>query len=299
MENKYGSLLDTVTLSNGVKMPRFGLGTVSLEEPIITWALQQGFRNVDTATDYANEEEIGKAVRNCGLERSEVFVTTKVWNRSQGYEKTLQAFELSRKTMGLEYIDLYLIHWPCPDYDLYIDTWKAMEKLYKDGYIRAIGVSNFFPEWIERIRQECEILPMVNQVEYNPFYQQTEIRDYCWANGIQMEAYSPMARGKVGDSFIIQQIAQKYGKNGNQIAARFLYQENICLIPRSTKKERLLSNADIFDFCLTPEEMERIYSLSSPFGRKGMDPYTFHELKNLKDQIAEREAKEKALKQQK
>lgn len=299
MEQSYGSLQDTVVLNNGVHMPRFGFGTVFIEEPLITWALQQGFRNIDTATDYANEGEVGKAVRNCGLKRSEVFVTTKVWNSSQGYEKTLQAFELSRKTMDLEYIDLYLIHWPCPDYDLYIDTWKAMEKLYKDGYIRAIGVSNFFPEWIERIRQECEILPMVNQVEYNPFYQQTEIRDYCRANGIQMEAYSPMAHGRVGDSFVIQQIAQKYGKNGNQIAARFLYQENICLIPRSTKKERILSNADIFDFCLTPEEMGMIYGLSTPFGRKGMDPYTFHELKNLKEQIAERKAREKAQKEHK
>lgn len=290
---QYGSLQDTATLHNGVKMPYFGYGTVFMEESIITWAIRQGIRSIDTAADYENEEEVGKAVKSCGVPREELFITSKVWNREQGYEKTLRAFEASRKKLGLEYLDLYLIHWPCPDYDLYVDTWRALETLYRDGVVRAIGVSNFFPEWIERIREEASILPMVNQVEYNPFYQQWEIRDYCRAHGILLEAYSPMAQGTLARSTLLSALAEKYGKNANQIAARFLYQEGIAIIPRSSRPERIASNLEIFDFFLLPEEVEAIYRLNNPCGRRGMDPYTFHELKSLREQIAEREAKAK------
>ena len=288
---KYGELKEKVTLSNGVEMPKFGFGTVFINKELIIWALKNGFQNIDTASDYDNEAEVGKAIRSCGLKRDEIFITTKLWNSNQGYNKTLRAFECSCKELGVDYIDLYLIHWPCPNYNLYIDTWRAMEKLYSDGYIRAIGVSNFLPEWIERIARECKILPMVNQVEYHPFYQQREILDYCREKGIQLEAYSPMAQGKVNDNIVIQRLAKKYGKNGNQITARFLYQEDICIIPRSTKKERILNNVDIFDFYLTEEEMQSIRMLSSPDGRIGMDPRTFHELRNLKQQLADKSAK--------
>ena len=295
---QYGSFQDTVTLSNGVKMPQFGFGTVFIREPMIRWAIQNGLRNIDTATDYANdetigEEEVGMAIKNCGLPREDVFVTTKVWNSSHGYEETLKAFEVSRKALQLDYIDLYLIHWPCPLYDKYIDTWKALEKLYKEGLVRAIGVSNFMSEWIERIKNECEILPMVNQMECHLFYQQRDVLEYCRANGIQMEAYSPMAHGKINDSFVVQNIAKKYGKTCSQIAIRFLYQEKICFIPRSTKESRILEYMDSFDFCLEEEDMQILRSLSTAKGRIGEDPYVFNELKNLKEQIAEREANKK------
>ena len=155
---KYGELKEKVTLSNGVKMPKFGFGTVFINKELIIWALKNGFQNIDTASDYDNEAEVGKAIRSCGLKRDEIFITTKLWNSNQGYNKTLRAFECSCKELGVDYIDLYLIHWPCPNYNLYIDTWRAMEKLYSDGYIRAIGVSNFLPEWIERIARAISMV---------------------------------------------------------------------------------------------------------------------------------------------
>ncbi|MBQ4288443.1 MAG: aldo/keto reductase [Clostridia bacterium] len=288
-----GTIRETVRLNNGVEMPRFGFGTVFTNKDIIRWAIQYGLRNIDTATDYDNEDMVGQAVKESGLKREEVFITTKVWNSSQGYEKTLVAFEYSLKQLDTDYVDLYLIHWPCPDNDLYIDTWKAMEKLYKDGRIRAIGVSNFYPEWIERIKNECEILPAIDQVEYHPFYQQRVIKEYCDREGIQMEAFSPLCQGKVEDSFVLKKIAAKYGKTCSQVTLRFLYQENIVIMPRSTKEWRIKQNFDIFDFRLDDEDMEIIRSLSTPQGRINMNPYTFHEQKNLKDQIKEREEREK------
>lgn len=287
---------ETVTLNNGVEMPRIGLGTVFLKEEIMRDALRYGFYNIDTATDYSNdeingEEEVGKAIRSSGLERKDVFVTTKLWNSSHGYENALKAFDYSLKTLGLDYIDLYLIHWPCPDFDDYIDTWKAFEKLYKDGLVRAIGVSNFFPEWLERIKQECEIIPAVDQVEYHPFFQQRHVYEYCRANGIQTEAFSPMCKGRVVTDPTLVRIGAKYGKTGPQVTARFLYQEEICFITKSSTLDHLKETVDIFDFALSEEDMAEIRALSSPEGRINMDPRTFHELMNLKDQIKAGKAK--------
>ncbi len=297
--NMYGSILDKAVLHNGVQMPLLGYGSVFIEDPeTIVQAIELGYRNIDTAADYDNEEVVGEAVRACGLRREEVFVTTKLWNSSHGYEKTLAAFEASRKRLGLSYVDLYLIHWPCPDYGLYVQTWKAMEHLYQEGVIRAIGVSNFYPEWLDRIAQECEVLPMVNQVECNPYNQNREVARYCREKGILMEAYTPLASGAVDRDAIIGEIARKYQKSCVQVTIRFLLQEGIALIPRTKHCDRMKSNADVFDFQLSGEDMERMRSLDRGRIYSGEDPRTFHELKNLKEQIAERQARERAQKEQ-
>lgn len=277
-----GSIMDCVTLSNGVKMPIVGYGSVFIEDPdIISWAIQHGFRNIDTATDYGNENVVGTGVKNSGLDRKDVFITTKIWNSMHGYDKAMRAFEYSLKQLQTDYVDLYLIHWPCPSRNLYIDTWKAMEQLYKEGRIRAIGVSNFYKEWLERIKEECEIIPMVNQVEYNPYHQHVELRKYCTANNIQIEAYTPLARGLVNDDEKIQKIGKKYGKNCVQVTARFLFQDKVPFIPRSSKKERILSNMDIFDFDLTEEEMNVMRGLDENRIVWGEDPYKFDALVGL------------------
>jgi len=272
-----GNLSDRIRLNNGVLMPRIGLGTAGiLDSAVIAKAAELGYRNFDTATDYANEGIVGNGLKHSGIDRHELFITTKVWNSKHGYEKTLKAFEYSLNELQTDYIDLYLIHWPCPDFNLYVETWKAMEKLYKEGRIRAIGLANFYQEWIERILKECEIIPAINQVEYNPYHQHTKLRAFCEKNTIQLEGYTPIVRGKVNNDPIIQGIGEKYGKTGVQIAIRFLYQDNIVIIPRTRSFERLKSNADIFDFALTDEEMNILRSLNQEQIQTGEDPYTFH-----------------------
>lgn len=290
-----GSIGDRVKLANGVLMPWVGFGSVYVEEAEkIVHAIELGYRNVDTATDYGNEAVVGEAVRTCGLPREELFVTTKVWNSSHGYEKTLKAFDESLKTMKLDYIDLYLIHWPCPEHDLYVDTWKAMMKLYEEGRVRAIGVANFYEEWLERLEKECGMAPLVNQVECNPYTQKKKLRAYCQERHIQMEAYTPIARGMVNEDETIQKIARKYGKNCVQVTMRFLLQEGIIAIPRTNSLERMKSNVDIFDFALSQEDMEAIRRLDRCEILTGEDPRTFHELKNLKDQTDTKEAQRRS-----
>ncbi|MBQ9942463.1 MAG: aldo/keto reductase [Christensenellaceae bacterium] len=276
-------------------MPLLGFGSVFVEDPeTIIWGINKGLRNIDTATDYGNEAVVGEAVRGCGLDRKDVFVTTKLWNSSQGYYKTMKAFEKSLKTMGLDYIDLYLIHWPCPNHDLYIDSWKAMEQLYKEGLVRAIGVSNFYEELLERIKKECEIIPMVNQIEYHPYNQHVSLTKYCRENNIQLEAYMPIARAKVLKDPAICKIGENNGKNGIQVTLRWLMQEGICAIPRSANKDRIVSNADIYDFELTEEDMQIIRGLNEDL-IMCEDPKTFHETKNLDEQIADKIARGEAI----
>lgn len=276
MKAKFG---DTFTLHNGVQMPMAGLGTAGLNDPEhLAYAAQLGYRLFDTATDYANEHLVGEGMRQSGVPREELFITTKVWNSKHGYDKTLKAFEYSLNELKMDYIDLYLIHWPCPDFGLYVDTYKAMERLYNEGVIRAIGVSNFYQEWLEDIMQQCEIVPMVNQMETNPYHQHAELHAFMKANNIRLEAYTPVARGQVNDDPVIQAIAKKHGTTPTIATLAFLRSEGIVTISKTTKKERLKENMTAFDVELDADDIAAMRGLNEERIVTGEDPYTFHVL---------------------
>jgi diketogulonate reductase-like aldo/keto reductase len=270
-------LQDVTVLHNGVKMPWLGLGVWKAKEgeevkQAVRWALEAGYRSIDTAAIYRNEEGVGKALKESGVSREEVFVTTKVWNADQGYETTLKAFEESRRRLGLEYIDLYLIHWPVKG--KYKETWKALEKLYKDGYVRAIGVSNFQVHHLQDVMADAEIKPMVNQVEFHPYLTQKELLAFCREHQIQLEAWSPLMQGEVVNVPLIRELAEKYGKTPAQIVLRWDLQHGVVTIPKSVKKERILENAAVFDFELSAEDMTKLDALNRNH-RFGPDPDNF------------------------
>ena len=217
-------LSDTVKLANGVEMPRLGLGVWKAKDGeevqnAVKAAIQTGYRLIDTAAVYKNEEGVGKAIKESGVSREDLFITTKVWNDDQGYESTLQAFEESRKKLGLEYIDLYLIHWPVKG--RYKETWKALEKLYEDGLVKAIGVSNFQVHHLKDLLSDAKVKPMVNQVEFHPYLTQKELLSYCNEENIQLEAWSPLMQGEVVRVDVIKELAEKYGKTPAQIVLRW------------------------------------------------------------------------------
>lgn len=271
------SLKDTTTLHNGVKMPWFGLGVFKVQEgeevvSSVKAAIKNGYQSIDTAAVYKNEEGVGQAIKEAGVPREELFITTKVWNSDQGYESTLEAFETSLSKLGLEYLDLYLIHWPVKG--KYNDTWKALEKLYKDGRVRAIGVSNFHVHHLEDLLGHAEIKPMVNQVEYHPHLTQEELRAFCKKEGIQLEAWSPLKQGELLTEPTIVKIAEKHKKSPAQIILRWDLQNEVVTIPKSIKENRMIENASIFDFELTTEEMKGISSLNKN-ERIGPDPDNF------------------------
>jgi methylglyoxal/glyoxal reductase len=258
------SLQGTVLLHNGVKMPYFGLGVYKVEEgneviDSVKTALEVGYRAIDTAALYENEEGVGKAIKESGIPREEIFVTTKVWNTDHGYEKTLKAFDKSISKLGLDYVDLYLIHWPGKD--TFIDTWRALEKLYRDGRVRAIGVSNFKPHHLQTLMEHSEEKPVINQVELHPYFQQKELREFCKQHDIVVEAWSPLGRGQVLDDPVLAEIGKKYGKTPAQVTLRWHLQNDIVIIPKSVTPSRIKENADIFDFELTAEDMEQIDQL--------------------------------------
>jgi len=270
------SLTDTATLHNGVKMPWFGLGVFKVKEGTeviesVKAALKHGYRSIDTAAVYENEEGVGIAIRESGISREELFVTSKVWNTDQGYETTLQAYETSLEKLGLDYLDLYLIHWPGKN--KFKETWKALEKLYKDGRVRAIGVSNFKIHHLEELLKDAEIKPMVNQVEYHPHLTQKDLLAFCKNEGIQLEAWSPLKRGQLIDEPTIKQIAEKYGKTPAQVILRWDLQTEVITIPKSIKSNRIVENADIFDFELSEDDMKTIDALNKN-DRSGSDPDT-------------------------
>jgi methylglyoxal/glyoxal reductase len=271
------NLQDTTTLHNGVKMPWFGLGVFKVQEgsevvESVKAALRNGYKSIDTAAVYKNEEGVGQAIKEAGIPREELFITTKVWNADQGYETTLQAFEASMDKLGLDYLDLYLIHWPVAG--KYKETWKALEKLYKDGRVRAIGVSNFHVHHLKDLMADAEIKPMVNQVEYHPHLAQTELLQFCKAEGIQMEAWSPLKQGELLSEPTIVEIAEKHEKSPAQVILRWDLQNEVVTIPKSIKEHRIIQNADIFDFELTAEDMDRLNSLNKD-ERVGPDPDNF------------------------
>jgi methylglyoxal/glyoxal reductase len=274
------NLQSTTTLHNGIKMPWFGLGVFKMEEGVeavssVKTAIELGYRSIDTAAIYGNEEGVGQAIREADVPREELFITTKVWNTNQGYETTLAAFEESIRKLGLDYLDLYLIHWPLPAIGKYKETWKALEYLYKAGKIRAIGVSNFQISHLEDLMADCEVVPMVNQVEYHPRLTQTELHEFCKQHNIQLEAWSPLMQGELLNDPKLSEIGQNYGKSVAQVILRWDLQNEVVTIPKSVKPERMEENADIFDFELTEEEMALINGLNED-RRVGPNPDEFN-----------------------
>ncbi|MFP5106658.1 aldo/keto reductase [Neobacillus sp. C211] len=270
------NLTDTTTLSNGVKMPWVGLGVFKVtegEEVIqsVKAAIKNGYISIDTAAIYGNEEGVGQAIKDSGVPREDLFITTKLWNSEQGYESTLKAFEISLTKLGLDYLDLYLIHWPGKE--KYKETWKAFEKLYKEGRVRAIGVSNFQVHHLEDLISSAEIKPMVNQVEFHPHLTQKELLAYCKNEGIQLEAWSPLKQGQLLSEPVLEDLAHKYNKSVAQVILRWDLQHGVVTIPKSIKEHRIIENADIFDFELSTEDMDKIDGLNQD-SRAGSHPDT-------------------------
>ncbi|MFE4570714.1 aldo/keto reductase [Paenibacillus chitinolyticus] len=274
-------LQDTTTLHNGVKMPWLGLGVFKVEEgpelvEAVKSAIKNGYRSIDTAAVYGNEEGVGQGIREglaeTGLSREDLFVTSKVWNADQGYESTLQALEVSLRKLGLDYLDLYLIHWPVQG--KYKDTWRALEAIYESGKARSIGVSNFHVHHLQDLLQDAKIKPMVDQVEFHPCLTQEELRAYCREQGIQFEAWSPLMQGELLDNEVLKAIAGRHGKSVAQIILRWDLQNGVVTIPKSTKEHRIMENASVFDFELTADDMSRISALNEN-RRVGPDPDNF------------------------
>jgi diketogulonate reductase-like aldo/keto reductase len=267
----------TIKLNNGVEMPIFGLGVWKSDqggevESAIENALETGYRSIDTASIYLNENGVGDALQQTSIPREEVFVTSKVWNSDQGYDSTLAAFEKSLEKLKLDYLDLYLVHWPVST--MFNDTWKAMETIYKSGKARAVGVSNFLVHHLEDLLSSTELIPTVNQIEFHPHLVQQELLDYCESKSIQVEAWSPLMQGRIDEVNELVQIASKYEKSPAQVVLRWNIQRQIITIPKSSNPGRIRENADIFDFELTSQEMEEINSLDKHF-RYGPDPDNF------------------------
>jgi diketogulonate reductase-like aldo/keto reductase len=275
------NLQSTTILHNGIKMPWFGIGVFKVEEGpelvnAVKAAIKHGYRSIDTAAIYGNEEGVGQAIRegiqDTGISRENLFVTSKVWNDDLGYESTISAYETSLNKLGLDYLDLYLIHWPVEG--KYKEAWRALETLYKEGRVKAIGVSNFQAHHLEELMKNAEVKPMVNQVEYHPRLTQKEIQSFCNNNGIQLGAWSPLMQGHLLDNEVLQEIADKYEKSVAQIILRWDLQNGVVTIPKSTKENRIIENAAVFDFELSKEDMKRIEGLNQDL-RVGPDPDNF------------------------
>ncbi|WP_354314498.1 aldo/keto reductase [Sporosarcina psychrophila] len=275
------NLQSTTMLHNGVKMPWLGLGVFKVEEGqelinAVKTAIKHGYRSVDTAAIYGNEVGVGQgireAVKETGIAREDLFITSKVWNSELGYASTIAAYEESLTKLGLDYLDLYLIHWPVAG--KYKEAWRALETLYKEGRVKAIGVSNFQIHHLEDLMKDAEIKPMVNQVEYHPRLTQKELSDFCRKQDIQLEAWSPLMAGQLLDNTDLQEIADKYGKSIAQVILRWDLQNGVITIPKSTKEHRIAENSTVFDFELTADDMKRIDSLNQNH-RVGPDPDNF------------------------
>ncbi|MFD0998093.1 aldo/keto reductase [Ohtaekwangia kribbensis] len=257
--------MQTVKLNNGIEMPLLGFGVFQVPDPkeceqSVYEAIQCGYRLIDTAAAYFNEEAVGKAIKKSSIKREDLFITTKLWIQDAGYEKTKKAFDNSLKKLKLDYLDLYLIHQPYSDVH---GAWRAMEELYREGRIRAIGVSNFHPDRVMDLISFNEIVPAVNQIETHPFHQQIEMQKFLKENGVQHESWAPFAEGKndLFKSELLASIGEKYSKSIAQIVLRWLTQRGIIVIPKSVRKERMEENLDIFDFLLNSEDMQTIQTL--------------------------------------
>lgn len=263
-----------VALSNGVEMPYFGLGVYRIETDVdpMTWAIDAGYRLLDTATIYQNEAKVGEAVRSVDVPREELFITSKVWNSDQGYDSTRRAFEASLARLGLDYLDLYLIHWPVEE--TFVETWRALEALYEDGVVRAIGVSNFMQHHLETLTATSDVVPMVNQVEFHPYLVQQSLIDYCRDHAVQYQSWSPLMGGRLFNIETLVQLAEQHGRSVAQIVLRWNLQKGVAVIPKSVHKDRIISNADVFDFSLSDADVALIDSLDRG-QRVGPDPDNF------------------------
>ncbi|MFI7609871.1 aldo/keto reductase [Nonomuraea terrae] len=267
----------TVTLNNGVEIPQLGFGVFQVPDQettaAVTAALRAGYRSIDTAAIYGNEAGVGRALADAGLPRDELFVTTKVWNADQGYDSTLRAFDASSAKLGLDHVDLYLIHWPAPGRDRYLDTWRAIERLVADGRVRAAGVSNFQPPHLRRLLDHGSLVPAVNQIELHPALQQAELRALHAELGIATEAWSPLAQGAVLREDAIVSIARRHGRSSAQVLLRWHVQLGNIVIPKSVTPARIRENIDVFDFTLSDDEMAAVAALDRGL-RTGPDPDT-------------------------
>ena len=268
------NIQSTVKLNNDVRMPILGLGVYQsppgrVTRNAVNFALRIGYRHVDTARIYGNEADVGEAVRESGVPREDLFVTTKLWNSDQGYDSTLRAFEGSLKRLGLDYLDLYLVHFPVPD--VRKETWRAMETLLQKERCRAIGVSNFTIRHLEELIEESHVIPSVNQVEFHPFLYQKELLKYCQRKGIQVEAYSPLARGERLKHPRITSLATKYSKTPAQLMIRWGIEHGLVVIPKSTREERIRENSQVFDFDISDDDMRSLDSLNEDL-RLNWDP---------------------------
>lgn len=275
------SFTETYELNNGVRIPCIGFGTYKTPADdtcrAVLEAIDAGYRLIDTASFYGNESGVGKAVRTCGLPREDIFVTSKVWNTDRGYDKTLASFDRTMDALGLDYLDLFLIHWPASlkaygarAKEINRDTWRALEKLYNDGRVKAIGLSNFLPHHIDEVMETESIKPMVNQIEFHPGWAQLSISDYCIRNGIAVEAWSPFARAAVLENETLVRTGIKYGKTSSQVTLRWIMQHGIIPLPKSVHRERMDSNLDSFDFMLNDQEMAEIDALKNLGGKCAM-----------------------------
>jgi 2,5-diketo-D-gluconate reductase A len=274
-----GTTVPTITLNNGVEIPQLGFGVFQIEpeqtrEATLT-ALEVGYRHIDTAQMYGNEKEVGQAVRDSGLAREDLFVTSKLNNGFHAYDDALDAFDQSLKDLDIDYLDLFLVHWPLPGVGDYVETWKAMEKMYESGRVKAIGVSNFQTTHLNRLAAETTITPAVNQIEIHPYLGNEEVRAYDAEHGIATEAWSPIAKGKVLDDPTITRIAQNLGKTPAQVTLRWHVQRGDIVFPKSVTRSRVEENFALFDFELSTEDMTSITALDRG-ERTGPDPDTFN-----------------------
>ncbi|MDT0465082.1 aldo/keto reductase [Streptomyces gibsoniae] len=273
------SKVPPIILNNGVEMPQLGFGVWQVPddeaESAVATALEAGYRSIDTAAIYGNEEGVGKALATSGIPRQDLFITTKLWNSDHGYDSTLRAFDTSLAKLGLEYVDLYLIHWPLPSRGTFVDTYKALEAIYADGRAKAIGVSNFLPEHLRTLIEETSVIPAVDQIELHPHLQQHAAREYHAEQGIATEAWSPLGQGKgLLEVPAIVAIAQKHNRTPAQVVLRWHLQLGNIVIPKSVTPSRIRENIDVFDFTLDTEDMAAISALNED-RRIGPDPATF------------------------